>query len=73
VGDSKVSRLNEVISKLQGSNSLIITERKGMINSGSAIDFFMDQDKLRFVMNAGNAAKYNLIVSKSLQDMAYKN
>ncbi len=73
VGDGKISRLNEVISKLQGSNSLIITERKGMINSGSAIDFFMEQDKLRFVMNTGNAEKYNLIVSKSLQDMAYKN
>jgi hypothetical protein len=73
VGDGKVSRLNELISKLQGTNSLIITERKGMINSGSAIDFFMDEDKLKFVMNADNAEKYNLIVSKALQDMAYKN
>ena len=73
VGDGKVSRLNEIIGKLQGSNSLIITERKGMINSGSAIDFFMEQDKLRFVMNSDNAQKYNLTVSKSLEDMAYKN
>lgn len=73
IGDSKITRLNEIISKLQGSSSLIITERRGMINSGSAIDFFMDQDKLRFVMNTSNAEKYNLIVSKSLQDMAYKN
>jgi hypothetical protein len=73
IGDGKISRLNEVISKLQGSNSLIITERKGMINSGSAIDFFMDQDKLKFVMNSNNAEKYKLSVSKSLEDMAYKN
>ena len=73
VGDGKINRLNEVISKLQGTNSLIITERKGMINAGSAIDFFMDQDKLKFVMNAENAEKYNLAVSKSLLDMAYKN
>src|SRR4030042_2282779 len=41
VGDGKVSRFNEVINKLQGSNSLLITERRGMINSGSAIDLFM--------------------------------
>ncbi len=34
VGDGKISRLNEVISKLQGSNSLLITERRGMVNSG---------------------------------------
>jgi len=73
IGDNKVSRLNEVISKLQGSNSLIITERKGMINSGSAIDFFMEQDKLKFVINSINAEKYNLTVSKSLEDLAYKN
>jgi hypothetical protein len=73
IGDSKVSRLGEVISKLQGSNSLIITEKKGMVNSGSAIDFFIDKDKLKFVMNADNAEKYNLTVSKSLEDLAYKN
>ncbi len=73
VGDSKISRISEVISKLQGTNSLIITERKGMVNSGSAIDFFMEEDKLKFVMNADNAEKYNLTVSKALQDMAYKN
>lgn len=73
VGDGKISRLNEVVNKLQGSNSLIITERKGMINSGSAIDFFLEQDKLKFVMNSSNAQKYNLTVSKSLEDMAYKN
>lgn len=73
VGDSKISKINEIVGKLQGSNSLIITERKGMINSGSAIDLFMDQDKLKFVMNSENAEKYNLTVSKSLVDMAYKN
>lgn len=71
IGNTKIGKLNEVIAKLQGSNSLIITERRGSINSGSAIDFFMDGDKLKFVMNTQNAQKYNLNVSKSLSDMAY--
>jgi hypothetical protein len=70
VGDSRIGRLNEIIAKLNGSNSLLITERKGMVNSGSAIDFFMVDDKLRFTMNSDNAEKYDLIVSKSLLDMA---
>ena len=70
VGDGKINRLNEVISKLQGSNSLLITERRGMVNSGSAIDFYMVEDKLRFAMNTSNAEKYDLVVSKSLVDMA---
>jgi hypothetical protein len=73
VGNSKVAAFEDVLSRLHGSNSLIITEKKGMINFGSAIDFFMDQDKLKFVINSGNAEKYNLTVSKSLEDMAYRN
>ena len=73
VGDSKISKFPEVINRIQGFNSLVITERRGMINSGSAIDFVLVEDKLKFVMNAENAIKYNLTVSKSLEDMAYKN
>jgi hypothetical protein len=73
IGDAKVSKFSDVILRVQGFNSLIITERKGMINSGSAIDLFMMEDKLKFVMNPENAQKYNLIVSKSLEDLAYKN
>jgi hypothetical protein len=73
VGNSKVSAFNDVLTRVRGTNSLIITEKKGMINMGSAIDFFMDQDKLKFVINSENAQKYNLTVSKSLEDMAYRN
>jgi hypothetical protein len=73
VGDSKISKFPEVINRIQGFNSLVITEKRGMINSGSAIDFILVEDKLKFVMNAENAVKYNLTVSKSLEDMAYKN
>jgi len=73
VGDSKISKFPEVISRIQGFNSLVITEKRGMINSGSAIDFVLVEDKLKFVMNSENAVKYNLTVSKSLEDMAYKN
>ena len=71
VGDSRIGKIDDIIAQLKGSNSLIVTERKGMIDSGSAIDFFMDGDKLKFVMNAQNAQKYNLVISKSLSDMAY--
>jgi len=73
VGDSKISKFQEVINRIQGFNSLVITEKRGMINSGSAIDFILVEDKLKFVMNTENAVKYSLTVSKSLEDMAYKN
>ncbi len=73
VGDSKISRFPDVISRIQDFNSLVITEKRGMINSGSAIDFVLVEDKLKFVVNPENAIKYNLTVSESLEDMAYKN
>ncbi len=73
VGEAKISHFSDVLSRIQGFNSLVITEKRGMINSGSAIDIFMVDDKLKFTMNAENATKYNLTVSKSLEDMAYKN
>jgi len=71
VGNTKIGKINEVVARVQAQSSLIITERKGMIDSGSAIDFFMEGDKLKFVMNTQNAQKYDLVVSKSLSDMAY--
>jgi hypothetical protein len=73
IGNGKVSSFDDVIGRLRGSNSLIITEKKGMVNMGSAIDFFLDQDKLKFVINSENASKYSLTVSKSLEDMAFRN
>ena len=72
VGNTKIGKLSEVLAKVDSQSSLIITERKGSINAGSAIDFFMEGDKLKFVMNTQNAQKYDLVVSKSLSDMAYK-
>lgn len=44
-----------------------------MVHAGSATDFCMERDKLKSVINTQNARKYNLIVSKSLSDMAYNN
>jgi hypothetical protein len=73
VGNGKVTRFGEIVSRLQGTNCLIITERKGMVNSGSAIDFFIVEDKLKYAFNQDNAEKYNLTVSKSLKDMSYNN
>jgi hypothetical protein len=33
----------------------------------------MEQDKLKFVINSVNAQKYDLTISKTLEDMAYRN
>jgi hypothetical protein len=67
------SKINEVNQRLADKHTLIISESDGLIKQGSAIDFLIVDNKLRFKMNVENAEKYNLIVSKSLLDMAMVN
>ncbi len=67
---SNISKINQ---QLTNKHTLIISESNGLIHSGSAIDFLIVENKLRFKMNVENAEKHNLIVSKSLLDMALVN
>lgn len=73
VGASKSSKMDKINEKLNGTNTLIIGEHSGITESGAAINFVLIGNRLKFELNKNNIDKYNLIVSKSLQDMAYKN
>ncbi len=73
VSSDKNSKMNEIVAKIKTQNSLVISETKGSIKSGSAIDFLIVDNKLRYQINISNAEKYNLVVSKSLVDLAYAN
>ncbi|HAM97856.1 MAG TPA: DUF4154 domain-containing protein [Marinilabiliales bacterium] len=59
-----------IIQKLGGSNSLIITESEGAINSGSMINFVVRDDKLKFEISASNAEKFGLKFSTSLSTLS---
>ncbi|MBN2214490.1 MAG: YfiR family protein [Bacteroidales bacterium] len=73
IAADNASKINEINQRLANKHTLIISESNGLINQGSAIDFLVVDSKLKFKMNVGNAEKYNLIVSKSLLDMAMVN
>ena len=60
-----------IASKLNNSNSLIVTEDAGAISDGSMINFVIVDEKLKFEVSANNANKYGLKFSNSL--MAMKN
>lgn len=72
VSNSKISQFSDVLTRVQNKGSLVVTEKKGMVNSGSTIDLILAGDKLRYVLNEENARKNNLVLSKNLQDMALK-
>jgi hypothetical protein len=67
---SRTKQLAELISALNGKSTLIISEKSGALNDGSAINFIVTEDKLKYEVNSGNASKFGIKFSAKLQDMA---
>jgi hypothetical protein len=59
------------IMGIVGTNkTLVITEKRGCLNEGSAINFVIVDDKLKFELRVSNATKYGLKVHSNLEAMA---
>ena len=69
---AKTKNMGEVLSALGDKSTLIITEKAGAIEAGSAINFQTIGDKLKFEMKQSNATKYGIKVSAKLAEMAIK-
>jgi hypothetical protein len=62
--------LADIITKLKGKATLIVTEKPGLAKEGSAINFIVVDSRQKFELNQANAEKYNLKVSSSLVALA---
>ena len=67
---SKTKELSTILGTLAGSKTLIITEKKGGLEEGAAINFVIVEDKLKFELKAGNATKLGLKINSNLENMA---
>ena len=56
--------------KLQGKNSLIVTESEGATKSGSMINFVVRSGKLKFEIHSANASAFGLKFSNSLTSLS---
>ena len=72
VAFSKTKNFPEIISSLGNNSTLLISEKNGAIDDGSAINFSIIGDKLKFEISQGNASKYGLKLSAKLAEMAFK-
>ena len=63
-------QFSEVVSKLKGQSTLIITEKPGLTKQGAAINFVVQDNKQKFELNKANAEKYDLKVSSNLASLA---
>jgi hypothetical protein len=62
--------LNDVLAKIKGKSTLVVTEKPGMARQGAARNFTVIENKQKFELNKANAEKYDLKVSSSLTNLA---
>jgi hypothetical protein len=67
---ARTKQINEVIASMGGKSTLIITEKNGALNEGSAINFIIVQDKMKFELKPENANKYGIKFSSKLTEMS---
>jgi hypothetical protein len=58
------------IEKARGSSVLLVGEEPGFADEGGMINFFMDENKIRFEINAENAKQDRLKISSKLLSLA---
>ncbi|MBA7643292.1 hypothetical protein ES703_51013 [subsurface metagenome] len=69
---SSTKHLPNIILQLSSKSTLVITEKSGATRAGSAINFVIVGDKLKFELSPTNATKYNIKLSSKLSEMAFK-
>jgi hypothetical protein len=61
-----------ISEKLGTAHTLIITEKDGLIDLGSCINFVIRNTIIKFEIKKTNIQKHGLIVSTALEQIAYK-
>ena len=70
---SKTKQVPEILGILNGKSTLIITEKAGALEEGSAINFVILQDKMKFELKPENAIKFGIKFSSKLQEMSMQS
>jgi hypothetical protein len=64
--------ISKALDKIKNSNTLLITEKDGLIDSGAAINFIISNNAFKFEIKKANIVKYGLVLSEALEQMAMK-
>jgi hypothetical protein len=64
------AQLTDVIGKLKGKSTLIVTDKAGMAKQGAGINFSVVENKQKIELNRSNIEKYKLKVASTLVEMA---
>ena len=70
ISNDASSQVASITAAMQNKNTLIITDRPGLINKGAGINFVLDDGKQKFELSKTNLAKTGLKVNTQLMEMA---
>jgi hypothetical protein len=71
VSSSEKSRVKEILEGLKGTNVLVVGETDGFAEAGGAIQFAIEDNHVRFLINTDAADRAGLKVSSSLLSLAH--
>lgn len=64
------AQLADVLTKVKGKSTLIVTDKAGMTKQGSGINFAIVENKQKIELNRANIEKYKLKVASTLVEMS---
>jgi hypothetical protein len=72
VGFWQSKDMSRAIEKVGSSATLVVSEKDGLIDSGTGINFVIRNGSLKFEIKKANIQKYGLSVGMTLEQMAFK-
>jgi hypothetical protein len=70
VSDREDAHLSEISNHLRGTSALVVGEAAGFAERGGTVQFFLENNKLRFAVNVDAVARARLQVSSRLLALA---
>jgi hypothetical protein len=70
VGYWNSKSLPEILEKTKNHYTLIITEKEGLINEGSAINFVIRDNTIKFEFCKSNTTKYGIKIDPRIKQLA---
>lgn len=72
IGFWQAKDMPKIIDKMVSSHTLLISEKDGLMENGSAINFVIRNGTIKFEIKKTNIIKYGLVVSEGLEHIAFK-
>jgi hypothetical protein len=72
VPETSNGQLQDILRKIRGYSTLLVTEYNGDAKKGATINFILKDSKQQFELNQANAEHCKLVVSNSLAALATK-